>query len=372
MGTIFPEPSKLKPRAPLLGSVLFVSLLLLLTPLQGGDKTAAVDNSPNASYSNASSSQPTNGPTEAEKLIQSYRESDQYSGKLEMNGIRLDDFKDFFSWDLVTVRYRTDTNEQRFTYANKLALKSLLGHTRDYPDGSIFVKVGYLGEEDKAFPSSVVPSGLRRVQIMVRNKAKYDDTGGWGYALFKMDGTTFGGDPKSKTEACAACHNIVRNRGFVFSQPIDKTPLVTRMTNYIKGPTGKEGADVPEADQIRFRDQALADFSSSQLFRLLIPQRFDSARLVTGDLSKTNFVGTYNEIIPSLIREALRSGKPSALVKDGDESKFSLVYPLRRSEMKCNRNERPFFVAMRVPPFYLTKGPEASNLEVRRICERKH
>ena len=307
-------------------------------------------------------------PSEAEKLIQSYEETDQYSGKLEMNGVRLADYKDFFSWNLVTVRYRTDTHEQRFTYANALAWKALLESSKDYPDGAVFAKVGYLGQPDEAFESSVVPSGLRRVQIMVRDKAKYRDTLGWGFGLFKMDGTTFAGNPKSKALECAACHKIVWDRGFVFSQPIDKTPVIKRMTNYISRLKPINAEVSPGGGRIEFKDRPLTDFAESQLLRMLIPGRFQSARLVVGDLSKSTFVGTYNEMVPSLVKEALHSGKPAALVNEKFQSLFSLVYPMEMSEMKCGAHQQPLFVAMAVPPYYFQKSLDFSNLEVRKIC----
>ena len=44
------------------------------------------------------------------------------AGESKMNGLQLKDYPDFETkWHLVTVRYRKDTGEQRFTYANDIA-----------------------------------------------------------------------------------------------------------------------------------------------------------------------------------------------------------------------------------------------------------
>ena len=136
-----------------------------------------------------------------------------YANKSEMSGYKLDQFKNFENtWKLVTVRFRKDTGELRFTYANSLAWKTLSSNNRNYPDGSVFAKIGIATQEDPAFTSSAVPSGARRYQFMVRNAKKHQDTEGWGYALFDKNGKTFPGEPKVASQACAACHHLVPDR----------------------------------------------------------------------------------------------------------------------------------------------------------------
>lgn len=116
----------------------------------------------------------------------------------------------------MTVRYRTDSKELRFTYANDLAWKQMNSSQPTYTDGAIFAKVGIIAEKDPA-SSSEVPSGAKRFQFMVRDRKKYRTTNGWGYALFDDKGKVFNEDIKQKTLACAACHNMVPERDFVFS-----------------------------------------------------------------------------------------------------------------------------------------------------------
>ena len=67
-----------------------------------------------------------------------------YAGLEKMNGISLKDYRGFDKkWKLVTVRYRKDTGEMRFVYANPLAEKTLMSGKTDYPDGAVFAKVEF-------------------------------------------------------------------------------------------------------------------------------------------------------------------------------------------------------------------------------------
>jgi len=129
--------------------------------------------------------------------------ADAFAGREEMNGIRFKEYQSFAKqWQLITVRYRTDTGEQRFTYANKAAAKVLMSGKTEYPDGAVFAKVGFATEDDPLFPSSKIPHGEKRFQFMVRDKVKYASTGGWGYALFDREGRTFAEEPSGKAMAC--------------------------------------------------------------------------------------------------------------------------------------------------------------------------
>ena len=112
-----------------------------------------------------------------------------------MNGFALQDYADFQKkWPLVTVRFRKDTGELRFTYANDIAYKALKKGATEYPDGAVFAKIGIMTEEDPAFTSSAVPSGARRFQLMVHDAKKFPETHGWGFALFDARAKASGKD----------------------------------------------------------------------------------------------------------------------------------------------------------------------------------
>ena len=140
-----------------------------------------------------------------------------------MNGYALKDYDGFWkdpaNWHFVTVRFRKDTGEMRLTYANDIAWKALLAGGRQYPDGAVFGKIGLLTRDDPSFTSSAVPVGARRYQLMVRDAKKWQETNGWGYALFDGAGKAVAEDQDIASMACYACHALVPERGDVFSEP---------------------------------------------------------------------------------------------------------------------------------------------------------
>lgn len=226
-----------------------------------------------------------------------------------MNGIKYEKFKNFDKkWKLVTVRFRQDTEEMRFTYANSLAYEALKAGKTDYPDGAVFGKVGVRTGHDPLFESSLVPMGARRYQLMVRNKKKYKEQSGWGYALFDERGIPFPEDHKTQMLACAACHSIAEDRGFVFSQPTDISPRITKKEN----------------KKIFFKMVPREDLAENILKH--VPANFNFVRILVSEINVNIFQGTLEEIRPILSRESFDSKQP-AIFKSDDNNRFTLVYP---------------------------------------------
>lgn len=223
----------------------------------------------------------------------------------EMNEIKIKDYKDFTTWPLITVRYRRDSSEQRFVYANEIALKALKKKNIDYPDGSVFIKTGYITEDDPLFFSSAVPSGALRIQVMVRDKNRYKEQKGWGYAIFYGDGSPMVRDPKNSIVACAACHNIAASRGYVFSELMTPPFTSTKTTKPL------QKAKTTTATLL-FSTAPLSQFAkNSAVYQYL--SSFKTIRAVSGDVSEANFFGSFNEMWPSLLEEAVRSHQPAVL-----------------------------------------------------------
>ncbi len=250
-----------------------------------------------------------------------------------MNGISFKTYSDFEKkWKLVTVRYREDSGEMRWVYANPPAWKALKEGNIDYPDGSVFAKVGIKTEVDQDFPSSRVPSGARRTQYMVRDKKGYAETGGWGYALFNQAEVTYNEDPKATAVSCHACHQIVPQRGFVFSQfPTLGSSAIPAASMQIKSaPVGVSG--------IKFDSKPWTTLPA--VVRQMMPTVKKQIRLYQTTLIDHAFDGTVDEVRPLLALEAVKSQLPSAFVsKDG--SQFSVVYLIEDStELSCQKDQR--------------------------------
>jgi hypothetical protein len=235
-------------------------------------------------------------------------DSPEWIGGTAMNGLSLQDYAGFQKdWKLVTVRYRTDSAEFRFTYANPAAWKTLSEGKTDYPDGAVFAKVAYRLGTDRSFPSSLMPNEVSRYQLMLKSKKKYAETAGWGYALFGPNGRVSSGDQKNMALACAACHGIVKNRGFVFSMPI-QSPFTP--------PALVQGG-------LRFADSSVRKLP--ERFREVLPRSTEKLRILHGPVSKFTFEGTLNEIRPFLAEEALRSSRPAVLLST-DQKHFVAVF----------------------------------------------
>jgi hypothetical protein len=239
-----------------------------------------------------------------------------YSGRPEMNGITWKDYKEFPSdWEIVTIRFRKDTGEMRITYANPPAMKALKEGRTDYPDGAVFAKTGIHTGVDPQFISSVVPKGIRRYQLMVRNKKLYSATNGWGYALFDPEGKTFNEDPKITQDACYACHTIVENRGDVFSQHFSTTRYVKPIFT----------AEEKKVNSLTFVSKSVSALPEN--IRTHVPSWAKEVRWVEMEiLRKHVFQGTLDELRPLLEHEAMKSKLP-AVFASKDEKRFVLIWP---------------------------------------------
>lgn len=284
---------------------------------------------------------------EAKTLLERHSaRPDQYSGQNKMHGYLFSEFKNFYNeWNLVTVRYRQDTHEMRFTYANPIAWKALQEGGKLYPKGSMFAKIGFITNEDPAFASSLVPSGAKRYQFMIKDTEKFPDTEGWGYLLFNGKGRTFPGNPIEASKACAACHRIVPDRGFVFSQKMSVEPFVSDIKkNWFN-------KSVVNSKAVEFEDQNTSAVPED--LRQLLPATTKKLRSIKGDLRKNLFEGTLNEIRPLLAKESLKSSIPAALISE-DLNQFTFVYKSEDPTV-CKKDETYFKYAMTILSPTLTK-----------------
>jgi len=97
-------------------------------------------------------------------------------------------------------------------YANPEAMRALIkGGT--YPDGSVLV-FDLLDAKDEG--GAYVAGDRKFVAVMVKNRARYKPTGGWGFEAFKGDSRT----ERTVTDAaaqCFSCHEKQRENDFTFT-----------------------------------------------------------------------------------------------------------------------------------------------------------
>ena len=144
------------------------------------------------------------------------------------NGLKLGHVNGFESWRLVSGHVRVDKNEMHYIWANDAAMRAIRSAGEGEPvfgAGSIFVKMGYLMRSNPAFRDSIEPAGLQRIEYMIKDPARFPETGGWGYARFPYDAaggrfTAYGTSPDSVRE-CYTCHLRVEKSDFVFTKHMD-------------------------------------------------------------------------------------------------------------------------------------------------------
>jgi Cytochrome P460 len=257
----------------------------------------------------------------------------------EMNGLRLKDYAGFEkNWSLVTVRFRKDTNEQRFVYANPIAMKDLTSGAKIYSDGAVFAKIGMAAADDPDFPSSAQPFLMQRIQLMVKDSKKYKKTDGWGYALFLPTVGQSKESSETTITACHACHQIVKQKNFVFSSAmnlnsnsdefrsspsfsIPKDPSKDPSKEQKPKPTSKTSVSYDK--NFTFKTVPRAQWHHALIEQL--PPDLEEIRFLQGEITKKIFSGTINEVIPLLAQESLHSNLPAGIIsKDG--KLFTVVF----------------------------------------------
>jgi hypothetical protein len=98
------------------------------------------------------------------------------------------------------------------TYANDKALTGYL--SGNFPEGSIIVFDVLIVQEDSV-NHGIVELARKRIDVMIKDSAKYAATGGWGYGQFKADHRDNGIRTLEAATKCFACH--MSQKDLVFS-----------------------------------------------------------------------------------------------------------------------------------------------------------
>ena len=248
----------------------------------------------------------------------------------EMNGISFSSIRGFWNnWHLVTARYRIDTKEMRFIYANDIAWRQIdsdrkkgIIYPSNYPEGAMFGKVAYTMSEDKLFASSLMPDRVIRYQVMVKDSKKYEQSQGWGYAIFAPSGQSGTANAQASqesihvTEACSSCHEQAKQRGYVFIGQLNAEP---NEYNFLGGQSGISVRPVPMQPFV-FKKRNVSEFG--HIFDFLGATEIE----VSEQPAWTVFLGTLDESIPLLIKHLHASQLPSAIISS-DKEMWVVTYP---------------------------------------------
>jgi hypothetical protein len=152
---------------------------------------------------------------------------DKYAQKVP-GGLAFSEFRGYEGWQLVSVS--EDGGLMAAILANPVMIRAyeagIPGNGKPFPDGSKMTKIHYVPTKMKTFPAATVPGVQHDVDFMVKDSKRFADSGGWGWGAFEYDSAsnsfrpadTSAKPPQGHDAKCGfACHTIVKNRDFVFT-----------------------------------------------------------------------------------------------------------------------------------------------------------
>lgn len=136
-------------------------------------------------------------------------------------GIAFSDFRGYEDWATVSSARQDDilkvivANPKMIT-----AFKSgVPGSGLAFPDGSMIVKLQWKQKKSTEAQFAVdVPEVFTQAFVMEKDRKRFPNTGGWGYAVFNYDAASgkFTADPKSLSDCGNACHTVVKAKDYIF------------------------------------------------------------------------------------------------------------------------------------------------------------
>ena len=152
---------------------------------------------------------------------------DKYTVKVP-GGLAFSEFRGYESWQAISMS--RSEKVVAMTLGNPAMIDAYRAgiprNGKPVPDGAKMAKVHWTPKPSEFFPEATVPGRLVNVDFMVKDSKRFADSGGWGYAVFDYDaasdtfkpGTSAGTPPQGNDAKCGfACHTIVKNRDFVFT-----------------------------------------------------------------------------------------------------------------------------------------------------------
>jgi Cytochrome P460 len=154
---------------------------------------------------------------------------DKYNVKVT-NGLAFSEFRGYESWQMIAVSHNGEMLDA--ILGNPVMIDAykagIPGNGKPFPDGARMAKVHWNAKKNEDAPGEPTVPGLQHdIDFMVKDSKRFADSGGWGYAEFEYDpasntfrpGNLHDKPPQGNDAKCGfACHTVVRNRDYVFTQ----------------------------------------------------------------------------------------------------------------------------------------------------------
>jgi hypothetical protein len=110
-------------------------------------------------------------------------------------GLAFSEFRGYETWQVVSASHpigeggMTDGGTINIIVGNPAVIEAyasgIPGNGKPFPDGAKLAKIQYVPMKSTEAPFDVtIPDRLKDVAFMLKDSARFEDSGGWGYALF--------------------------------------------------------------------------------------------------------------------------------------------------------------------------------------------
>jgi hypothetical protein len=143
-------------------------------------------------------------------------------------GLAFSEFRGYEGWQVISTSYGV---RPAVILGNPAMIEAyaagIPGNGKPFPDGAKMAKIHWTPVKRESEPGQpLVPDTLHDVDFMVKDSARFADSGGWGYAEFEHDaatdtfrpGTLADQPPQADDAKCGvACHTLAKQQDYVFT-----------------------------------------------------------------------------------------------------------------------------------------------------------
>ena len=153
---------------------------------------------------------------------------DRYSLQVP-GGLAFAEFRGYEAWQVISLSHSGEVFA--VILGNPAMIEAyqagIPGNGKPFPDGAKMAKIHWTEKTSAEAPAPTKVAGaLHDIDFMLKDSARFADSGGWGYGAFKYDAasdtftpaTTADSPPQGNDAKCGlGCHTIVKTRDYVFT-----------------------------------------------------------------------------------------------------------------------------------------------------------
>jgi hypothetical protein len=146
------------------------------------------------------------------------------------NGLAFSEFKGYEAWQVISISY--NGGKMAAILGNPAMIDAfkagIPANGKPFPDGAKMAKIHWNPKKNLIAPGPpLVPDTLHDIDFMVKDSARFADSGGWGWGAFEYEAssntftpaTEADKPPQANDAKCGfACHTIVKQQDYVFTK----------------------------------------------------------------------------------------------------------------------------------------------------------